>query len=204
VHGDKGEWRARRVVCAIPPVLAQRIDWRPALPAARDQLMQRTPMGATVKCVALYSRAFWREAGMAGEAVSTRGPVTAVFDNGPRDGTTPSLLAFVVGRAARGWAAFSEEERRRTVLDAFARYFGPQAGQPVGYVEKDWQTEVWTRGCPVGATAPGALAAFGHILREPVGRVHWAGTETATEWTGYMEGAVQSGERVSREVLSGL
>ena len=50
------------------------------------------------------------------------------------------------------------------------------------------------------------LAAWDDLmaLREPVGRLHWAGTETATEYAGYMEGAVESGERVAREVGSRL
>ena len=44
------------------------------------------------------------------------------------------------------------------------------------------------------------LLDYGPALREPVGRIHWAGTETATEWCGYMDGAVSSGERVAAEL----
>jgi monoamine oxidase len=90
------------------------------------------------------------------------------------------------------------------VLDCLGRLFGKRAASPLRYVEKDWAKEEWTRGCPVCRFAPGGWTAFGPSLREPVGRVHWAGTETATEWSGYMEGAVQSGERAAREVLASV
>ena len=51
---------------------------------------------------------------------------------------------------------------------------------------------------------PGVWTQFGPALRDPVGRIHWAGTETATRWNGYMDGAVQSGERAAAEVIKTL
>ena len=48
------------------------------------------------------------------------------------------------------------------------------------------------------------LLDFGKAIREPVGRIHWAGTETSTYWNGYMDGAVRSGERAAAEVLAEL
>ena len=67
----------------------------------------------------------------------------------------------------------------------------------------DWGAERWTAGC-VSPVGPRLLTRFGPALRAPVGRVHWAGTETAEVWTGYMEGAVRSGERVADEVRAAL
>jgi len=90
------------------------------------------------------------------------------------------------------------------VLNDFANYFGPQALTPRTYVDTNWAAEEWTRGCPVGLAGPGTLFAYGHALREPVGLIHWAGTETSNYWNGYMDGAVRAGERVAREVLAGL
>ena len=75
---------------------------------------------------------------------------------------------------------------------------------PRRYVEMDWADEVWTRGCPVGFSAPGALSEYGPWIRKPIGRIHWAGTETSTFWNGYMDGAVRSGERAAAEVLAAL
>jgi monoamine oxidase len=205
VESDAGTHRARRVIVAVPPTLAGRIAYDPPLPALRDELSQRYPMGATLKAHALYDRAFWRESGLSGEVVfADARPVSVAFDNSTHDGAQPALVAFVVGRQARQIGALPENERRRAVLDALATAFGSHVLDPVAYVDRDWSAEPWTRGCPTGFMPPGVLTTFGPALREPVGRIHWAGTETATEWAGYMEGAVQSGERAAREALSAL
>jgi monoamine oxidase len=203
VRSDAGARRARRVVVAVPPTLAGRIDYDPPLPALRDDLTQRFPMGATLKCHLLYDRAFWRDEGLSGEAVFTEArPVSVTFDNSAHDGSQPALVAFVVGRQARELGPLPEEERRRAVSDVLARTFGPKAREPVAYRDVDWSAEPWTRGCPTGFMPPGVLTTFGPALREPAGRIHWAGTETAAEWCGYMEGAVESGERAAREILA--
>jgi monoamine oxidase len=71
-------------------------------------------------------------------------------------------------------------------------------------LDKDWSADPWARGCPTSAMPPGVMSVHGPALREPNGRVHWAGTETSPEWNGYMEGAVASGERAAAEVLAAL
>lgn len=202
VRADGVTVRARRVVVAVPPAIAGRIEYLPGLPAMRDQLMQRFPMGATVKCIALYDRPFWRARGLSGEGVANRGPASVVFDNGSFDAAQASLLAFVVGGHAKSWSTRSERERKGAVLAQLAKMFGDEALAPTDYVEQDWSTEVWTRGCPVGLLPTGVLTQFAPALRASCGRVHWAGTETATRWHGFMEGALESGERAAREVLA--
>ncbi len=193
--------RTRRVVLALPPPLTARIACEPAWPAARASLVDAMPMGATTKCLAFYDRAFWREAGLSGEAVSTRGPIAVTFDNTSADGKVPCLVAFIVGGPARKLRRRAPDERRSEVLAALARLFGPVAAQPTAYIEQDWHDEPWSGGCPVAVFAPGRFAAAADTLRAPVGRIHFAGTETATEWAGYIEGALAAGERVAREVL---
>ena len=195
---------ASRVVVAVPPPVAARIDYAPALPAARDQLTQRLPMGSVGKVVAVYERPFWRDQGFTGQVVSDTGPVEVTFDNTPPSGTPGALLGFVEADAARDLDAASAAERRAETLDCYARYFGPQARQAIGFVDMFWENEVWTRGGPVSVPAPGALVGFGPAVREPVGRIHWAGTETSTYWSGYMDGAVRAGDRAAREVLERL
>jgi monoamine oxidase len=201
---DAGRWRSRYAIVAIPPSLAGRIRWTPAMPPDRDNLTARFPMGATIKFHALYERPFWREAGYSGEVVCDHGPLAVVFDNTSHDGRVPALLGFGVGRAAREWGARDADTRRTAVLDALARCFGSAAKHPIDWFEQDWSTEPWTGGCPVGNPSPGSLVMLGPTLRAPVGRVHWAGTETATEWTGYMEGALQAAERAVAEVSARL
>jgi monoamine oxidase len=202
VHTDKGTFRGKHAVVAVPPTLAGRIEYAPALPPSRDALTQRMAMGATTKVMATYDTPFWRRAGLSGEVACGGGPVTVVFDNSPADGSRGMLLGFLVGAPARVLGARPAEERKRAVLDAFARYFGKAAGEPLDYLEQDWSTEPWTRGCPTGTMSPGTMTLFGPALRAPVGRIHWAGTETAREHCGYMEGAVESGERVAAEIVA--
>lgn len=204
VRTDTGAWRAERVIVAVPPPMAGRIRYSPDLPAVRDQLTQRMPMGATIKCMALYDTPFWRAAGLSGESVCPDGPAAVTFDNTTRAAEggdeQPGLLGFLVGAAAREWGARPADERKAAFLGQLVRLFGPEAAAPVDYIEKDWSTEPYIRGCPVASFAPGGVTGFGAALRAPCGRVHWAGTESATEWSGFMEGAVQSGERAAAEI----
>lgn len=193
--------RCGRAIVAVPPNLAGRIAYDPPLPADRDQLTQRAAQGSMIKCMALYERPFWREDDLTGQGTSETGPVGFTIDNSPLDGSPGVMLGFVGGRDARELGRRPAEERRRIVVDRFTRLFGPQAAAPERYIERNWDEEEWTRGAPVCFLPPGAWTDYGAALRRPAGRIHWAGTETATEWAGYMEGALQSGERAAREVL---
>jgi monoamine oxidase len=155
-----------------------------------------------VKCHAVYERPFWRDDGLTGQATGDRGPVKVAYDNSPPSGSPGVLLAFLEGAHARTLARMSPDDRRTAVLHSLADYFGPAAEKPIDYVDLDWSAEPWTRGC-YGAHFPtNVWTQYGPALRTPVGRLHWAGTETATVWNGYMDGAVQSGERVAAEILA--
>lgn len=196
--------RARRAILALSPTLAGRISYTPPLPGRRDQLTQRMPQGAVIKTMAIYERPFWREAGLSGQATSDVGPARVVFDNSPPDGTPGVLLGFLEGQLARKWGAAPAAVRRDAVLAGHARLFGPEAATPQRFVECVWADEEWTRGCYGSLMGPGAWTDYGDALRAPVGSLHWAGAETATVWSGYMDGAVQSGERAADEVLAAL
>jgi len=203
-EADSGEYAGRRIIVSAPPVLAGRISYDPPLPHWRDQLTQRTPMGSVIKCQALYEEPFWRAEGLSGQATGDGEGARIVFDNSPADGSPGVLLGFLEGDEARRLGRRSPAERRQAVLDSFVRYFGPQAATPSGYVELDWQQEQWSGGCYGTLFGPNVWTRYGHALREPVGPIYWAGTETATTWSGYMDGAVQSGERAAAEVLTSL
>ena len=204
VESDKVIVTADRVIVTVPPALAGRIGYNPVVPALRDQLTQRVPMGSVFKCQAVYDRPFWRDDGLTGQATSDTGPCKITFDNSPSNGRPGVLIGFIEGQEARQWGERSAAARRRAVLESFGRYFGAAARSPRHYEERNWGDEVWSRGCYVGFMPPGVLLDYGRALRKPVGRIHWAGTETATIWNGYMDGAVQSGQRVAKEVLAKL
>jgi len=197
---------AKQAIVAIPPALASRIEYSPALPAKRDQLTQRTSQGTLMKVSCVYDAPFWREAGLNGSAVSYEGPVQVTYDGSP-PGADPDvgvIFGFVGGDLQRDFISLSPDDRKAAVLANFTKYFGDQAASPTDYFESDWTAEKWSRGGPVGFTSPGALVELGRFLREPVGRIHWAGTETAGYWVGYMDGAIRSGERAAAEVLAVL
>ncbi len=204
VHTDQAGYRAHRAVVAIPPTLAGRIAYGPALPAERDLLTQRMPHGYVIKTMLSYERPFWRDAGLSGQAASDVGPVSVTFDNSQPHDERGVMLGFFEGRHGVEWGRRSATARRAAFIDCLVRYFGPEAAHPTGYVERDWSAEEWTRGCYGAHCPPGVWTQFGKALRLPVGPLHWAGTETATEWCGYLDGAVESGQRAAREVLDAL
>lgn len=196
-------FEAAHLVLAVPPHLAARIAFEPGLPSVRDQLCQRLPIGASIKVITAYGRPFWREAGWSGEVVTGSGPVSLAFDVGGRDDEGPGLLmSFLLGDAARRMSDRGPVERAAAVTRALAGFFGPEAQSPLEVIEHDWMADPWARGCSVGIGTAGTLTTCGTALREPMGRIHLAGTETATEWAGFMDGALQSGERAAAEIVA--
>jgi monoamine oxidase len=203
---DGGTWRARGrlAVVAMPPGVSVRLRWSPPLPGNRDQLSMHMPMGAVTKVHAFYERAFWRDEGLNGQLVSDEGALCSTFDDSPPDGSRGAIVGFVAGDQCRRFEREGPAARRKAVLADLGRAFGPRAAEPLELVEQHWPGERYTRGGPVAIGAPGALSALGPALREPVGAVHWAGTETATEWCGYLDGALSSGERAAAEARLAL
>ena len=152
-------------------------------------------MGSVIKYVAVYERPFWREAGFSGEVVSDTGITVTTFDDSSPTARHAALVTFSDGRAAAHWSdRTAGRAPQAAVLAEFVRFFGPEAARPIAFAEKNWNDDPWSRGCYVGVAGPGTLTGFGEALREPCGRIHWSGTETATEWMGYLDGAIQSGE----------
>lgn len=192
---------AEHVIVTLPPTLAGRLEYGPPLPSWRDQLTQRLPAGSVIKLYAVYPEPFWRADGLTGQAASDHGPVKVTFDNSPPSGTPGVLLGFMEASDGRAWARRSLAERRAAAGECFVRYFGPNAAEPIEYLERDWMAEEFSRGCYGAHFTPGVWTAYGTALRAPVGRIHWAGAECSPVWNGYMEGAVRSGEETADDVV---
>ncbi|GGK27039.1 monoamine oxidase [Pilimelia terevasa] len=201
---DDAALRAERVIVAMAPALTASIAFRPTLPAARLQLAQRMPMGAVGKVVAVYPTPFWRDSGLSGQALTDGGPVDVTFDSTPPGSARGVLTGFVSGAAMRRLDGVPADAVREACLPGLARLFGPAAGRPLEFLVQRWDREEWSRGGPTGVAGCGTLTAFGPALHAPCDRIHWAGTETAEYWAGYMDGAVRAGERAAREVMAAL
>lgn len=196
-------YEADHVIVTLPPTLAGRLEYEPALPSWRDQLTQRLPAGSVIKLYCIYDEPFWRAEGLTGQAASDEGPVKVTFDNSPPSGTPGILMGFVEANDGRRWTQRTPEERRAVAIECFVRYFGAKAANPIEYHERDWMAEEFSRGCYGAHFTPGVWTAYGPALRQPVGRIRWAGAECSPVWNGYMEGAVRSGESAAREILAG-
>jgi monoamine oxidase len=201
VTSTAGVVEARRAIVAIPPAHRLAVDIAPAPPIEYQQLAQRWPQGALSKAYAVYRRPFWRDAGHSGQALSDEGPVFITFDVSPGDDGPGVLLGFV---DSREFDALPPEQRREKALKSFAALFGVDAENPIEYLDHCWGAEPFAPGGPTAAVPPGSWTQFGPLLRKPVGPLHWAGTETADEWTGFLDGAVRSGQRAAAEVAAAL
>jgi monoamine oxidase len=204
VSAGQTQVRARRAVLAVPPPLAARVRFEPGLPAERDQLTQRMPMGWTIKINVVYDDPFWRADGLSGQANSDVRPLGTVFDNTPPGGRPGVLVGFLEAAHAQAAARLGEKERRDLAVADLVAYFGPKAANPAACLELDWAAEEYSRGCYGAFATPGTLTRYGRSLRPPTGPLHWAGTETAMRWAGYMDGAAESGQRAAREVITAL
>jgi monoamine oxidase len=201
VTSEKGRADARFVVVAIPPAHRSFIEFTPPLPAEYHQLATRWPQGRLSKAYAAYASPFWRSDGFSGEALSDEGPVFITFDVSPQSDGPGVLLGFV---DARTFDELPADQRRQRALECFASLFGDEALKPLDYVDHRWGAEEFAAGGPTAAVPPGSWTRYGPWLRRPVGPIHWAGTETADEWTGFLDGAVRSGQRAAAEVTARL
>ena len=196
--GSSEEGKA--VIVAMPPFLTAAISYTPELPAARRQLVQRMAMGTIAKIACIYSEPWWRKKGLSGTAIGTAGmTVQCTADSGPPEGGLGILTSFIRGSKLIEWSKRGDEERKQVVIGDLVKYFGRDAKNPVDYVEKIWPAEPLTGGAYNAYLAPGGWTRYGPELREPFGRIFWAGTETATRWYGYFDGAVSAGKNAANK-----
>jgi monoamine oxidase len=201
IASDRGEADAGFVIVAIPPAHRAAIEFTPPLPPEYGELTKHWPQGRLSKAYAAYSTPFWRANGFSGQALSDTGPVFITFDVSPQPDGPGILMGFV---DARAFDSLPTEQRRRDTLRCFASLFGDEALKPLDYVDHRWGAEKFAPGGPTAAVPPGSWTRYGPWLRRPVGPIHWAGTETADEWTGFLDGAVRSGRRAAAEVVAQL
>lgn len=196
--------RGRRVIVTLSPTLAGRIMYDPPLPGVRDQLTQRLPNASAMKAFFIYDEPFWRADGLNGQLISDVGPARMSNDTCLPGDDHGVILLFLEGEQARTYGRLPQEERRAALTAELVRHFGDKAARPECYVDGEWADRQWTRGCYNANCGPLVWTTFGQALAAPIGAIHWAGTDTATQWSAYMEGAVEAGERAARAVIAEL
>lgn len=192
---------ARHVVVTVPPVLALEIAFDPPLPDDRVTLYRNAVGGPETKTLVVYDEPFWRSDGFSGQTSEPGSAAEVTLDASPSSGSPGVIAAFAFGPVATKNDQLDPADRRQVVLDTLTARLGPKAASPAEFVETAWWHQEWTRGCSFAHHGLGNLTRYGHLLREPFGRVHWAGTETATVSHGAIDGAVRSGERAAQEIL---
>jgi monoamine oxidase len=193
--------RARRAIVAVPIAIASQIHYEPMLPVDRSFLHQRMPSGAVFKINIVYDEPFWRHDGLSGQSAAPGSPATITIDASTDTGRPGVLCVIVEGPIARQLGRLEADERRGTILAELVARFGAKAATPVDYLEQNWSDERYSGGGMLSHAPTGVLTQFGPALREPCGRIHWAGTESSPVMCGWVDGAVRSGERAATEVM---
>ena len=194
---------AQAAIVAVPPNVAGLIRFEPSLPAWRMRLHQAMTQGDVIKVLAVYDEPFWRDDGLAGEGFAPYQFVREVYDNTPPAGRPGVLCTFLAGEKAHAAERLEAADRRGLVLEGLSVFFGPRALAATEVIERDWSQEEWTRGAYAATFGIGGLSRFGPDLTRPVGPIHWACTDLAGIGHMHMEGAIRSGRKAARAVLSG-
>lgn len=204
---DGSQYKADYVICATSPHLLLKIHHQPALPATKNLLAQRSPMGQVAKVILYYDKPFWKEHNYSGcfffeSADRAAQPIILSLDDTKPDGSHPAIIGFIT---ARGWFEMREKsdaEVAKIVARSYADVTGLTDFLKFKRVERfDWTHEQYSGGCYTSTNTIGTLTKFGRHIREPFGRIYYAGTETAIKWSGYMDGAISAGKRAARQVL---
>lgn len=204
IHTESGEsYRARRVLVTLPPWLALRLDYNPPLPAWREDVLQRGTAGHVIKAVAIYPTAWWRSMGLSGQMSADEGAVRVTFDISDPDG--PGVLTgFFEGAEAAAMSKRGTAAREQAFMDSLSAVFGDVVRQPHEYLDYDWASDKYTRGCHTPHFAPGVWSVNGQLLAEAAGAIHFAGAEYVGKNNGYLEGAVRSGRDEAKAILREL
>ncbi|CAJ0589721.1 unnamed protein product [Cylicocyclus nassatus] len=196
-----------QVILAIPPNQCARIDFWPILPYLKRRAFEAGVTGNTIKFVITYETAFWREEGWSGEIISSgrttkRGEVLPVIC--AYDYCSNTRTPAIVGMISEEYADLAKSDRCNVVVQDLMRFFGDHAMLKfIDYQEKDWSLDLFGGGGSSVVMPCGTMYSW-QFLKDPFLTIHFAGSETANHWIGYMEGAIESGLRSAHEVLQQL
>jgi monoamine oxidase len=193
--GNGEEIVAEQVILALPPRMATQINFLPTLPLIAIHSMNNvaTWMAGQAKALAVYDKPFWREDGLSGDAMSRVGPMVEMHDASPETGGPYALSGFL-GIPPQG--RLDKQLLERNVLSQLGRLFGAEAKNPLKIYIKDWAFDSYT------SIDADKKPLYSHpkygMPAEIIGlwdkKLYFAGTEVATQFGGYIEGALEAAE----------
>jgi monoamine oxidase len=195
VETNREVYNCDAVLVTVPPVLYDSLGFQPYLPKEKMILAQRYDLGTCIKTLTFYRDPFWRKKGLSGVTDNDMGPITESYDSSHSNVFV--LVGFICAKNANKWMQKSQQTRKRAILRQYADMFQDQAAlSPIFYDEMIWNGEEFSAGAYVGVASIGTYSHFGHALQKSYPPIFFAGSETATRYKGYMEGAVESAENI--------
>ncbi|CAM1501466.1 Fc.00g034500.m01.CDS01 [Cosmosporella sp. VM-42] len=199
---------ARKCIVSLPSAMYKSLSFSPALPTPVREVTDSARLGHYNKSIVCYDRPWWRDLGFNGFFMSYDGPVALARDTSVDEKRHYSLTCFVNGKDGEAWAKLYPHERRRVVLEQIAAIFnvddGSEAFRPIEIFEQIWKHELYSQGALAPITEIGHYTKYASVYGKPVGNLHFVGTEYSSEWKGYMEGALCSGEQGAKEVVEAI
>lgn len=204
IQTDNKEYKADILITTLPPnLLVKTIDFNPSLPTELIDLSKETHtwMGESIKVGLRFKEKVWAAPNLSGTIMSNVGPVGEMYEHSNPEDTHFALKGFLNGV----FQAAKKEERKQAILNQLRKYFGNKIEQYTEYLECVWRKEKYT-------FADYNTNIFPHqhngdaLFRQPYfnGQLLIAGSETAPQYPGYMDGAVQSGKLASQQILTAL
>jgi monoamine oxidase len=187
------------VVLAVPPSTWSKIDISPGLPAAL-----KPQMGVNTKYLAHTKTKFWETEKLSADALGN-GAVVMTWEAtdgqpGDKDG---GIVAFAGGPGAEQTLSWDKASRDEKYAEILSVMYPSWKEQFVKSRFMDWPKDPWTMAA-YSFPAPGQVTTMGPLMAKPLashgGRVHLAGEHTCYKFVGYMEGGLQSGVRVAKQV----
>jgi monoamine oxidase len=205
VETTNGSLRAAHIIIAVPPQMHRGIGLLPHLPPNHALVINQFRAGNVVKTVLVFSRPWWRQVGLSGRSLCTSALFNATVDASPAESSVGILVLFSTAESGRRLGEVAIEENRIEIaLDWLRSTFGIQnIPEVIAARSVNWNADPWSLGGYSSTRSIGGWAAAPDLFASQ-GRLHFAGTETATEWRSFMEGALQSSERAAGAVMQSL
>ena len=196
--------RCRRVVSTLPPyLLKETILFSPRLPDHLLDVMNQTHtwMGESIKVGITYEHPFWLDKETSGTIVSNVGPIPEMYDHTNHEGKKYALKGFLQGN----YAVLPQPERKELVLRQLRKYYGDQVDNYIAYVDRVWREEKFTHSDYTSHVLPHQYNGDSNYAKTFMdGKLWIAGSETALDYPGYMNGAVSSAKRVYHQIITSL